>query len=181
YLHDVPPRPTMPVVVHDHFQITDTGTLRMIFEADPWDSTISFEEGIPVTLGGTLALTFAADVDLATQVGRTLNLFDWTGVNPTGSFAIWSPHVWDTSSLYTTGEVTFLAAADPSLLAGDYNADGVVDAADYVVWRNHLGEPAGTLPNDVDGQPIGMAQYVTWKANYGNRVSGAVEFEHAAV
>ncbi len=160
--------PPLSIRVDDHFQITSTGTLRMIFEADPWDSTISFEPDIPVTLGGTLALTFAADVDLATQVGRTLKLFDWTGVSPTGSFAVWSPHLWDTSGLYTTGEVTFLAVADPSLVPGDYNGDGMVDTADYIVWRNHLGAPAGTLPNDVDGEPIGIAQYATWKANYGN-------------
>ena len=50
---------------------------------------------IPVTLGGTLELTFATDTNLATQVGRTLHLFDWTGVNPTGAFAISSPYAWD--------------------------------------------------------------------------------------
>lgn len=51
--------------------------------------------------------------------------------------------------------------------AGDYNDDGVVDAADYVVWRDHLGAPAGTLPNDVDGGAIGAAQYATWRASHG--------------
>ena len=30
-----------------------------MFDADAWDSTISFAPGIPVTLGGTLELTFA--------------------------------------------------------------------------------------------------------------------------
>lgn len=50
---------------------------------------------------------------------------------------------------------------------GDYNADGVVDAADYTVWRDNLGAAAGTLPNDVDGGEIGAAQYATWRDNYG--------------
>lgn len=40
-------------------------------------------------------------------------------------------------------------------LAGDYNGDGVVDAADYAVWRD------GAAP--VDGQ----AGYDLWAANYG--------------
>jgi hypothetical protein len=42
-------------------------------------------------------------------------------------------------------------------LAGDYNHNSKVDAADYVVWRN---DPAGN-----GGNPGG---YNTWKANFGN-------------
>ena len=52
-------------------------------------------------------------------------------------------------------------------LPGDYNEDGVVDAADYTVWRDHLGAAAGTLPNDGDGGVIGPNQYETWKASFG--------------
>jgi hypothetical protein len=85
----------------------------MVFEADAWDSTISFVPGIPVTLSGTLELGFAADVNLASQVGRTLDLFDWTGVTPTGAFAISSPYAWDLSNLYATGEVTLTAVPEP--------------------------------------------------------------------
>jgi hypothetical protein len=48
----------------------------------------------------------------------------------------------------------------------------VVDAADYTMWRDRLGAPAGWLPNDVDGGPIGTPQYATWKANFG-ATSGA--------
>ena len=72
------------ITVDQHLAMGPGGTLRMVFEADAWDSTISFAPGIPVTLGGTLELTFADDVNLASQVGRTFDLFDWTGVNPTG-------------------------------------------------------------------------------------------------
>jgi hypothetical protein len=85
------------------------GTLRMVFEADAWDSTISFAPGIPVTLGGTLELTFADNVNLASQLGRTLKIFDGTGVTPTGTFAVNSPYRWDTSNLYTTGQITLTA------------------------------------------------------------------------
>jgi hypothetical protein len=42
-------------------------------------------------------------------------------------------------------------------IPGDYNGDGNVDAADYVVWRKTDGTPAG---------------YNTWQANFGN-TSGA--------
>jgi hypothetical protein len=76
------------------------------------------------------------------------------------------------------GEVFFstsdlmIAPAD-AVLPGDYNADNVVDAADYTVWRNHLSGAAGTLPNDVDGGVIGTAQYARWKANYGTALGGS--------
>jgi hypothetical protein len=55
--------------------------------------------------------------------------------------------------------------------AGDYNDDGVVDAADYVEWRDNVGAPPGTLANDIDGGPISHAQYETWRANFG-KISG---------
>jgi hypothetical protein len=102
------------ISVDQHLAMGPGGTLRMEFEGDAWDSTISFAPGIPVTLGGTLELTFAADVNLASQVGRTLRVFDWTGVHPTGVFAISSPYAWDLSNLYTSGEVMLTAVPEPS-------------------------------------------------------------------
>ena len=110
------PSSTIPITVDQHLAMGPGGTLRMVFEADAWDSTISFAPGIPVTLGGTLELTFADDVNLASQVGRTFDLFDWTGVNPTGAFAVSTPYAWDLSNLYTTGEVTLTAVPEPRAL-----------------------------------------------------------------
>jgi hypothetical protein len=142
------------IVVEQHLAMDATGTLRLVFDADPWDSTISFASGIPVALAGALELTFAPGVNVATQSGRTIDLFDWTGVSPTGAFTVSSPYTWNLSNLYTTGEVTLTAV--PSL-PGDFNNDGTVDAADYVVWRatdgtqhgyddwrSHFGQTAGT-------------------------------------
>jgi uncharacterized protein YjbI with pentapeptide repeats len=158
----------LPIVVDQHLAMDTTGTLRLVFDADPWDSTISFAAGIPVTLGGTLDLTFAPGVDVATQSGRTIDLFDWTGVTPTGVFTISSPYTWNLSQLYTTGEVTL--AAVPTL-PGDYNNNGIVDAADYTVWRDRLGQsvtlanenPAAASPGLVDAE-----DYAFWTANFGN-------------
>ena len=46
-------------------------------------------------------------------------------------------------------------------LTGDYNANGTVDAADYVLWRDnpaaHGGDPAG---------------YNTWRTNFGRTLAG---------
>ena len=52
-------------------------------------------------------------------------------------------------------------------LPGDYNSDGTVDLADYTVWRNNLGAPAGTLPNDTAEGTIDADQYLAWKRNFG--------------
>ncbi|MEO1497136.1 MAG: autotransporter-associated beta strand repeat-containing protein [Planctomycetota bacterium] len=69
---------------------------------------------------------------------------------------------WDTSQLLTDGLISIEVT-----LPGDYNLDGTVDAADYTVWRDNLGEPAGALPSDVDGGAIGQAQYDTWVSHFG--------------
>ena len=47
------------------------------------------------------------------------------------------------------------------LLPGDYNEDGVVDAADYVVWRKNDGSGTG---------------YAEWKTNFGRIGSGGGHF-----
>jgi rhamnogalacturonan endolyase len=51
-------------------------------------------------------------------------------------------------------------------LHGDYNGDHVVDAADYTVWRNNLGNSV-VLPNDTTPGNVTEDDYIVWKANYG--------------
>lgn len=57
-------------------------------------------------------------------------------------------------------------------LAGDYNDDGIVDAADYTVWQDSLG---GTgLPNEtVSLGTVDQADYDAWVANFGTVSEGA--------
>jgi len=58
-------------------------------------------------------------------------------------------------------------ALEGVFLDGDYNRDGVVDAADYTVWRDRVGSPAGSLMNDPTGESIGPSQYAVWRAQFG--------------
>jgi hypothetical protein len=58
---------------------------------------------------------------------------------------------------FNTGH-RFLGINQP--VSGDYNDDGTVDAADYVVWRK---DP------DAFGGDVG---YNTWRANYGHTEGG---------
>lgn len=63
-----------------------------------------------------------------------------------------------------------LAIYEPnSSLPGDYNNDGKVDAADYVVWRDHLGEAnENAISNLGDGiNGVDAADYALWRDNYG--------------
>jgi hypothetical protein len=57
-------------------------------------------------------------------------------------------------------------------LTGDYNSNGVVDAADYVVWRKNLGQ-AVNLPNDSTPGNVTQADYDVWRANFGRPVAGS--------
>jgi hypothetical protein len=58
---------------------------------------------------------------------------------------------------------------------GDYNGNGIVDAADYTFWRDRLGQMI-TLPNsdstDIDGV-VTTAEYDFWKSHFGNSGAGA--------
>ena len=150
-----PPIGTLPIVIEQQFTMSGTGTMRLVFDADAWDSTISFAAGIPVTRAGRLDLGFADGVNLALQVGRTFDVFDWTGVAPTGTFDVASMYSWNLANLYTTGEVTLLSV--PGLTPGDFNGDHKIDAADYTLWRKQ----GGTL-----------AAYAAWRANFGQVFTG---------
>jgi hypothetical protein len=56
---------------------------------------------------------------------------------------------------------------------GDYNDDGTVDAADYVMWRKLVGT-ISSLPNDPDaGATIGTQQYATWAENFSTSNAGS--------
>ena len=54
----------------------------------------------------------------------------------------------------------------PAGLAGDYNNNHIVDAADYTVWRDRLG--GTTLPNkSASPGMVDSADYDYWKAHFG--------------
>jgi hypothetical protein len=59
------------------------------------------------------------------------------------------------------------------LLPGDYNADGNVDSADYVVWRKSLAETGLGLAADVNQDSIvDGADYGAWRRNFGLIAAG---------
>jgi hypothetical protein len=57
-------------------------------------------------------------------------------------------------------------------IQGDYNVNGTVDAADYVLWRENLNQNV-TLPNDATPGSVSAADYDVWRANFGRSGSPA--------
>ena len=69
----------------------------------------------------------------------------------------------DLGGLLITGGGTLTVTEVPVIgLDGDHNADGVVDAADYVAWRKD--------PDNFGGDPAG---YNDWVANFGESQLGS--------
>lgn len=59
-------------------------------------------------------------------------------------------------------------------LSGDYNRDGSVDAADYLVWRNSQGDVGYQLWADGSGNGrIEAADYEVWRAHFGTVINRA--------
>jgi hypothetical protein len=116
-----------------------------------------------LTLAGTLEISLINGFSPA--AGQTFDLLNWGSLS--GAFsAINLPTMpglaWDTSQL-----LTGMLRVVPAGLPGDYNRDGVVDAADYVVWRESDGSQGG---------------YNTWRAHFGQTAdSGADANSNAAV
>jgi hypothetical protein len=81
--------------------------------------------------------------------------------------------------IYNANNVQLMVSEEAALL-GDYNDDGTVDAADYVVWRKNDGT-ANTLPNDDIGGIIGEGQYDQWTTHFGETAGGGSAMFAAAV
>lgn len=67
-----------------------------------------------------------------------------------------------------------LTLTGSTFLAGDYNGDNVVDAADYIVWRHSEGQ-SGAAYAGADGNGDGIiddADYDVWRANFGATALG---------
>jgi hypothetical protein len=64
----------------------------------------------------------------------------------------------------------------PPTVPGDYNNNGIVDAADFTVWRDTLGSMADLRANgDNTGASVGVvdqADYDFWKLHFGETLGG---------
>lgn len=78
---------------------------------------------------------------------------------------------------FTVSNVWVGTAADffalASATAGDFNADGMVDAADYLIWRKSMGQIGHQLPADANGNgTVDADDYQALARNFGKSLGG---------
>ncbi len=81
-------------------------------------------------------------------------------------------------SSFGAGGFSYTRAEAPvaPITTGDYNHNHIVDAADYTVWRDHLGQSVSPNGSGADGNANGIidaGDYNFWKMNFGNLAPGA--------
>src|SRR5262249_132738 len=65
-------------------------------------------------------------------------------------------------------------------LLGDYNKDGTVDAADYVVWRHSVGQTGAVLAADGDQDyQVDADDYNVWRAHFGQTAGSSAALQSA--
>jgi hypothetical protein len=117
-----------------------------------------------IDVTGLLTLDGTLDVELVPgyrpNLGDSFDILDWG--TRSGEFdtldlpGLLGNLKWDTSRLYSDGVLAVLAVGLP----GDYNQNGVVDAADYALWRKN----PGNFPADA---------YATWRSHFGQTAGGS--------
>ena len=128
----------IPIHVTGGMAIAAGGTLQIVLTGPTWNSTMSFDPGIPVTLGGVLDMQ-APGVDPASLLGQSIQLFDWTGVTPSGTFSQVTSHfpsryTWDTSGLYTSGTIDLTFSTTSAPITGQWAVNGGGDWSSPASW-----------------------------------------------
>lgn len=108
---------------------------------------------IAVTLGPSFTPVFGTSYTIATTTGGVTGRFGT--VTSSGPAMV----------ARTSG--TSLVLEVLSGLAGDFNNDGAVTAADFTVWENAYGGPASALLNTSGVGTVDQAHYTAWRDNLG--------------
>ena len=76
----------------------------------------------------------------------------------------------------TIADLQKLLLGKDSSISGDYNRDGTVNASDYVMWRNTMGQkvPLYTAADGNGNAVIDAGDFTMWKSHFGQTAgSGA--------
>ncbi len=182
-------------------KVIGSGSAWSLLEELDVDGSLSIARGGLVTVAGELSTNHGAYLNMTTggmlalfgeaddSITQFLNLFQGTD-----AIRYWSADLVDwapiTDATYgddytleylTTGDLagyTVLTVGEvPTSTPGDFNNDGVVNLADYALWRNNLGAADDVVINNAgDGLPgVDSADYEVWKLHFGESDSAGVE------
>lgn len=111
---------------------------------------------------------------LPETAGQTITLRTMTGTAAANSspYAFWYK---DSRTLYIADDVATTLTPPGGIdkyvgkIDGDYNDNGIVDAADYVLWRDQDGQTSPGLSADGDGSgTVDALDYTFWSTRFGN-------------
>ncbi|WP_442483740.1 beta strand repeat-containing protein [Aeoliella sp. SH292] len=181
----------VPLTNHGEMTVEGTASLRSLTQSATgtlmavMKSTTTFAQVTSVhaaTLGGALDLEIAPTFTPA--VGNTFTLLTAaSGIS--GSFAtaaheLPSPGAGLAWELDYTGTAVLLRVIAGEGLPGDFNDDGVVNLADYTVWRDNLGAPneLALNGNGNNSGSVDAGDYNLWKSSFGSGGSLATVDTH---
>ena len=165
---------------------TGVGNVPDVLIATPIDTTnLAGKTMTQIATGGELSLLLADDGTVF-SVGD--NFANGIGMASGWTYIATAIDTTNLADVQITGisagtNHSLLLADSQSGLPGDFNANGTVDAADYVVWRKnggppadynqwraHFGETTLTIPGDFNNDgSVDAADYVVWRRNDGSQ------------
>ncbi|HEX4412221.1 MAG TPA: PEP-CTERM sorting domain-containing protein [Lacipirellulaceae bacterium] len=138
-------------------------------EGDPTTVYSVYSDSAYTNQVGTVNLNVRDPADVGSYNRDTIATI--SNLAPPSSTILYVQFVGNTGDLGYLNEMRVQATGVAPGVTGDYNQNGVVDAADYVLWRNSVGTTT-VLPNDPVGGTIGAAQYNNWRLDFG-KTAGA--------
>jgi autotransporter-associated beta strand protein len=146
---------SIPIHVTGGMAVAGGGTLQVVFDGPTWASTISFAASTNVSLGGDLDLQVAPNIDLSTLLGHSFQVFNWSGVSPSGQFGeitsdLPTGYSWNTSALYTSGIINLTQVS-----IGPANGQWATNGGGS--WSSTANWTGGNVP----GQPQDTALFGT--------------------
>jgi len=119
--------------------------------------------------GGTAGVADTGFINLGAGINETINMLVLGATTQAiGTYGSSLSSATFQLDEYFSGTGILTIASGPAGVPGDYNNNGVVDSADYVLWRK-----GGPLQNEVNNPGTVDAQdYTEWRARFGN-ISGS--------
>lgn len=162
----------------DYFSFSVSGAAMLSVTLTPWGG--SFTQGAEGEAQAPFDASARNDLSLSlydrngtsllasanSVVAGQVEVLTGIGLQAAGQYYLRVMGASDAVQLY---QLELSASAAVQLLAGDYNRDGSVDAADYVVWRNTAGQAGAGLFADGNGNgAIDAGDYAVWRGAFGN-------------